>query len=137
MLFWLGGLRSSEVFNGTWLDFRVYEPHCGPGIDLPADCGAFFYPLGPETKMDWVSQMEVLMAYKTLSGYFLGNWYHRALSFRFLGADSDNIFTQADGTAWTSHFFRKHFLYPSLQGQQAVGDPSLRPFRDQIPSKFW
>lgn len=141
LLFWLGWLRSGEVFQGSWDDCRVFEPHQGPQLDLPPGCGAFFYRLQPETKSDRTTRPDVLLAYKTMSGYFLGKWYHRARFYRHLGADHVHIFTHLDGTAWDSLFFRKRFLYPSLHRQRRAGDPYLKPFDGQpgntIEAKFW
>jgi hypothetical protein len=85
------------------------------------------------------------MAYKMLSGYHLGKWFHRALHAAGLNANSrsssERIFTHSDGTPWTSRSFRKKFLYPSLHRQRAAGDPYLRPFDgtpgNTIEAKLW
>ncbi len=84
-------------------------------------------------------------AYKTLSGYHLGKWFHRARTAAGLGANwrhsSECILSHADGTPWTSRYFRKKFLYPSLHHQRSAGDPYLRPFDgtpgNNIEAKFW
>jgi hypothetical protein len=51
------------------------------------------------------------------------------------------VFTQSDGTPWTSKFFCRRFLSPSLQRQRAAGDPYLHPFNgspgNTLEAKFW
>jgi hypothetical protein len=51
------------------------------------------------------------------------------------------VLQQPNGSAWTSHFYRNKFLYPSLYACQASGDAFLKQFngidRPTIPAAFW
>jgi hypothetical protein len=135
LLFWLGWLRSSEVFNLRWEDLECVPPHRGDEYELPRGVGVILARLLPETKSNRVTTADVVMAYKTLSGLHLGKWYHRALSYR--RQHDTHIFCHQTGALWTSRFFRKNFLYPSLLKQQAAGDAYLRPFVNNLEQKFW
>jgi hypothetical protein len=87
----------------------------------------------------------VPMAYKLLSGHHLGKWFHRARRASGLAANWNRctrlIFVTQDGTPWTSKFFCRRYLYPSLHRQRAAGNPYLRPFDgsrgNSIESKMW
>jgi hypothetical protein len=58
-----------------------------------------------------------------------------------LAADYRCIFIHEDGTQWMSGQFRETFLYPSLYGQRAAGNPFLRAFDGSpgmsIEERFW
>jgi hypothetical protein len=145
LLLWLGWLRSAETFGLEWQDLLVIEPEDSATMDLPAGCGMVSSRLAAETKSSRSHRPDVPMAYKTLSGFHLGKWFHRARHAADLGANYrqslDRIFTHSDGTPWTSRFFRKKFLYPSLKRQRQAGDPYLKPFEgspgNTLESKFW
>jgi hypothetical protein len=145
LLLWLGWLRSSEVFGLTWQDFQTIEPEDSAVLDLPVGCGMVSAQLGPETKSSRSHRPDVPMAYKSLSGFHLGKWFHRARQACGFGAayrtSATFVFCQPDGTPWTSKYFRRRFLYPSLHRQRAAGDPYLRPFDgspgNSIEAKFW
>jgi hypothetical protein len=142
---WLGWLRSSETFGLTWADLVVIEPEDSGTVDLPPGCGMVSCRLAPETKSARSHRPDVPMAYKSLSGYHIGKWFHRARHSSGLGANwgqcTSPIFVTQAGTPWTSKFFRRKYLYPSLHRQRAAGDPYLRPFDgspgNTIESKMW
>jgi hypothetical protein len=102
LLFWLGWLRSSKSFGLAWLDMRLIEPRDSATVDLPAGCGLISCRLGPETKSAWTHQLDVPLAYKTLSGLHIGKWFHRARQTAGLGPhwyESDHpIFLHHNGT---------------------------------------
>jgi hypothetical protein len=145
LLLWLGWLRSSETFDLCWSDFDVVEPEDGPTMDLPLGCGVVGVRLGPETKTSRHKPVDMSMAYQTLSGYYIGKWFHRARRSSGIGVDyktcSTRVFTHDSGTPWTSFYYRHEFLYPSLKRQQAAGDAMLLAFDgspgNTIEAKFW
>ena len=145
LLLWLGWLRSSETFDLCWADFDVLEPEDGPSRDLPEGLGVVGVRLGPETKSSRNKPVDMSLAYQTLSGYHIGKWFHRARRSSGVGADyrtcPSRVFVHANGTPWTSYFYRHEFLYPSLQRQRAAGDAMLRAFNatagNTIEAKFW
>lgn len=145
LLLWLGWLRSSECFGLTWSDFRVIEPCDSATVDLPLGCGLLSCRLGPETKSARTHRSDVPLAYKTLSGFHPGKWFHRARRAAGIGPQWRQsprcLFLRPSGAQWTSRFFRERFLYPSLHAQRAAGDPYLRPFDgspgNSIENKLW
>jgi hypothetical protein len=146
-LFWLGWLRSQEGFMTRWSDYDVTEPEDAGRHDLPVGVGVIGCRLRPETKSSRSVTADVVMAYRTISGFKLGLWFHRARRACNLDGNwqdcSRLVFTHATGGRWTSKYFREEFLYPSLYRQQAAGDPYLAPFNGEvgsgnsIPEKFW
>ena len=145
LLLWRGWLRSSEIICVAWCDLLIIEPEDSATFDLPPGCGMVSCRLAAETKSSRSHRPDVPMAYKTLSGYHLGKWFHRARTSSGLGSNwhlsSARILTHANGTPWTSLSFRQQILYPSLHLQRAAGDPYLLPFDgtpgNDIASKFW
>ena len=140
LLLWLGWLRSSEVFQLRWCDVTVVPPHDGPRVDLPLGIGMVGVRLLPETKSQRTRTVDVILAYETVSGYTLGRWIERLITVSHLGPHWSTrlnpVFLTARGSAWSSHFYRQTFLYPSLLRQQAQGDPALRNL-GSIPHAFW
>jgi hypothetical protein len=98
----------------------------------------------PETKSNRTSRPDVIMAYRTLSGYCLGTWLRRARLCSGLGTDWQTchrpLFSHQDGTRWDSSYFRTTYVYPSLRQQQAAGDSYLQAFNgspgNSIEEKF-
>jgi integrase len=78
LFLWLGWLRSSECWDLTWEDLMVIEPADSATVDLPTGCGMVSGRLAPKTKSAWSHRPDVPMAYKLLSGFHLGKWFHRA-----------------------------------------------------------
>ena len=144
LILWLGWLRSAEALGLEWEDIDVITPDNGPSVDLPWGIGAISLRLQPETKTNRTTQADVHMAYTTASGYHLGTWFHRASSCSARahgGRDHSRIFQHADGSPWTSLYYREVFLYPHLRRLQSAGDPYLRPFTggagNSLEDKFW
>ena len=143
LLLWKGWLRSAESFNADESDFRWVVPSRGPMWDLPSGCGCIGLDLLPETKSSRSRRADVIMAWKTVSGLCLGLWLMRMVKLSpHWGKPNAKAFRSPDGHQWTSAYFRKKFLYPSLRRQQAAGDPYLAQFRDDVPGqsiedKFW
>ena len=139
LLFWLGWLRSQEVFDLVWSQVVVIPPSHGPRHDLPRGCGAIMVTLAPETKSNRVSAADVAIACRTYTGFGLGPLVLRlaALDNR-QPVDHRPIFRTLDGQRWTSRYFRDEFLYPLLLAQQPT-DPYLRPFSSEalLRAKFW
>ena len=143
--FWLGWLRSRECFDLRWVDIKVTTPADGPSVDLPPGIGAVFLRLANETKSSRSRRADVVVAYTSKSGLSFGRWHRRAAqAHRVVNSDADHrfIFSDADGTRWTSRSYRERFLYPCLLAQQAAGDAQLRAFDgrtkgNDIPSKYW
>jgi hypothetical protein len=75
----------------------------------------------PETKSERTHCMDVPLAYKTLSGFHIGKWFHSAR--RTTGLKRNwcrsrrPIFLHNNVTRWTSKYFRDWFMYPSLHEQ--------------------
>jgi hypothetical protein len=121
------------------------EPRHGPLVDLPRGCGLVSYRMLPETKSNRTSRPDVIMAYRTLSGYCLGTWLRRARLCSGLGTDWQTchrpLFSHQDGTRWDSSYFRTTYVYPSLRQQQAAGDSYLRAFNgspgNSIEENIW
>jgi hypothetical protein len=101
--------------------------------------------LGPSTKSNQTSRVNVVISYHSMSGLSCGRWLKRAfeaVSGVDMRSDHRYIFCHDDsGLQWTSRFFRKMFLYPALERLRADGDPFLKAFGDQrgntIADKFW
>jgi hypothetical protein len=128
---WLGWLRSWENFNLPWENVNLVEPEDGPTIDLPSRVGVVQYFMRPETKSNPSQVADVAIAGKTMSGYRLSRWVHRARDSSGRGTDWTTdlslVFCHQDGSPWTSEYFRYKYLYPSLDAQRET-DPLLRAF---------
>jgi len=144
--FWLGWLRSSELFNRTFSDVKVVEPVDHASADLPPGVGMITISLGMGTKGRRDLCEDVVIAYTSYSGFHLGRWFHRLRRAFQIGNDWRNnqtpIFLHPSGTTWTSQYFRETFLWPSLGEQQRLGDRYLQAFRGDLPgntiaAKFW
>ena len=125
---WLGWLRSMECFTLTHDDILDVPPHLGASMDLFPGCGLLAYKLLPETKSSRTLAADVIVAYKTMSGFHPGKWWQRLRVFSSVGTST--IFAHPDGTPWTSDYFRQTWLYPSLRRQRAIGDALLKAFDD-------
>lgn len=143
--FWLGWLRSRELFTRTFQDISVIEPHHSATADLPQGCGAINYDLGLESKGRRDLSVDVVMAYRTFAGIRLGRWFHRVRRAHRLGRDwslsSSGLFTHPDGTPWTSRYYHATHLWPALEKQRKAGDAFLAAFDgsagNSIPEKYW
>ncbi len=136
---WLLWLRSRETFDTDWEDIRVVRPGGTPHTTSTADHMGFVgWRLQAETKSERSRRVDTLAAYRTQSGYRYGEWVARARSH---SQGTGPVFAHSNGTRWTSLFFRKKYLYPSLYKQREAGDSLLRVFTNRpgnrIEDKFW
>ena len=143
MVFWTGWTRSAEGLGLEEADATLLEPSEGPKWDLPAGCGCLGFQLLEETKTARSYRADIIVAWTTASGLSPGLWLQRVknLSPRW-GQRKAKIFRHADGSQWTSAYFRHKFFYPSLRRQRAMGDPYLAAYKDDLPGwsleeKFW
>lgn len=145
LCFWLGWLRSMELFARTFEDVRVIEPRHSSTAELPRGCGAVMLDLSLESKGRRDNYVDVVMAYHTFAGFRLGRWFHRARRAHGLGRDwklsPALVFTHPNGRPWDSAYFRKTYLWPSLEEQRRQGDPFLKAFDgspgNTIREKIW
>ena len=137
--FWLGWIRSSEGFDLDWEDTELLHPEDGPRLELPDNCGCLQYRLSPETKANRGRRSDVLLAYRTASGLCIGKWFLRSQYWRL--KSTGPLFCHVNGSRWTSLYFRKTYLYPSLHRQRVAGDKLLAPFDgsrgNHLESRFW
>jgi hypothetical protein len=113
LLLWLGWLRSPEVFGLTWHDLQAIGPGGSAVLDLPVGCGMVLAQVAPEACSHCP---DMPTAYKSLSGFHLGKWFHRTRQACGFGANyfasPTLFFCQPNGTPWMSKYFRWPFLYP-------------------------
>jgi len=131
---WLGWFRSRECLGLAWSDVFALEPAMGPQMDLPTGCGLVSYRLFPETKSDETCRADVLVAYRSMSSYNLGLWFHRA---RRACASSPTLMEP-----YGLPPICKTYLYPCLHRLCKDSDPLLKPFngpsfRNTTKAKFW
>ena len=140
LLLWLGWVRAGEAFSLRWEDITVTAPTDGPLIGLPAGIGVLACRLMPETKTSRSITADVIIAYRTISGYSIGVWATRARQACARAgppvAPHTCIFMTSQGMPWTSRYFRHTHLYPSLTICQQQGDPYLRSILS-ISESFW
>jgi len=139
LVLWLGWLRSSEAFGLTFSSVTSVHPADGPMHDLPRNVGALLLKLQPETKTNRTGTADVLLAYRTVSGFSPGKWFARLHPSKRHA--THRIFVTPTGAQWTSYYFRRTYLYPALELQRLGGDPFLRAFNNtpgnSIQEKFW
>lgn len=129
LLAWLGWLRASEIFNVRMSDVEMIPPPKGAAYNLPPNVGAILLRLLPSTKASRNKQVDVVMAWKTSSGFSLGSWLSKLFTIlRQLKTYSPNcyLFHTSRTAPWTSNYFRTHHLYPLLHLQYLNGDATLR-----------
>jgi hypothetical protein len=112
---------------------RVLHLQCRPTDDLASSL--FAAGLGARLGEEAVPSVALL------DRHVRARWATRARCYAYNGP-ATKIFCHANGTAWTSRYFREKYLYPSLRSQQAAGDALLRAFDslsgpNSIPAKFW
>ena len=143
MIFWTGWVRSAEGLSLEEEDTTLLLPSQGPQWDLPYGCGCIGLQLLPETKKARSYRADVVVAWKTASGLSPGLWLQRVKNLvPDWGRRRNKLFRHEDGSQWTSSYFRKVYLYPSLRRQRALGDPYLQAYKDDVPGwsleeKFW
>jgi hypothetical protein len=128
LLAYLGWLRGGEIFEASPDDVTVTPPVAGPTRGLPPQVGAVEFNLLPETKSDPCRVADIVIAYETLSGFSLGRWMDRLLTFE--PARAGRLFSSRRYPVWTSRIFRTEFAWPLLELMRRSGEPSLAPFTD-------
>jgi hypothetical protein len=136
LIAWLAWLRALETFMLKWRGVHVVPPAAGPSEGLPLGLGVVKCDLQDQTKSSQTHMVDVCIAYATLSGKSLGWWIelYRSLLPTPSLAPSAYLISHADGTPWTSHFFRYTYVYPLLALQSSMGDQYLMKF-DESPGR--
>jgi hypothetical protein len=140
---YLGWLRGQETFGLRWDDVSITLPEDGPTLGLPAGFGIILLQLLDQTKSSQFAIADIVIAFSTASGLSLGRWLQRLRSHLSAQELVSQAFVLAHpgGAAWTSHYYRHHFLYPALHLCRTCGDPFLRTIDDSagntIPERFW
>jgi hypothetical protein len=135
LFFWLGWLRASETFSLRWCDVEHIPPAEAYSRGLPRDLGAFLLKLLESTKSNQTTQVDMILASYTASGFDLGSSFTAAFLQRPAGTcATDLVFRGFYGKQWDSHHFRHVHVYPLLELQRLAGDPYLRPYNGSSPS---
>lgn len=133
---WIYWFRSREAFDSDWESISIGTPHPLDHRDPLRQAGFVKWALN-YTKTHGDKLTSTIGAYTTRSGYRLGIWAERARSFNSVGP----VFCHPSGERWTSLYFRRKYLYPSLYRQQALGDPALETYTmipgNRIEDKYW
>jgi len=141
LVLWLGWLRSSEAFGLTFSSVTCIPSTAGPMHDLPHGVGSLLLKLRPETKTSRTVTADVVVSFSTLSGLSPGKWWLRLRRNHRRPLPSQLIFATDAGIPWSSHYFRREYLYPALLAQRVLGDPFLHALDgspgNAIPDKFW
>lgn len=133
VILWLGWLRGGEAFSVQQNDLRRILPKDGPVWDLPPGVGALLLRmLKDKSNRDY--SFDIVMAYKCLTGLYAGKWLARVEGLDLWDpTSSELLFRHPNGSAWTSHYFRHHFLYPGLRVLQQAGDAFLSRYDGSQP----
>jgi hypothetical protein len=139
----LGWLRACETFGLHWGDIGICRPTDGPTLGLPAGIGCVLFKLLAQTKSEQVRTVDLILAYMSASGLALGPWLEilQSLTPSHQLTPASFLLCHADGTPWTSHYYRHTYIYPALAVLRLLGDPYLSKF-DGSPGKeigqaFW
>ena len=141
-LLWLGWLRGGEAFGISQEDLQRILPREGPAFDLPNGVGALLLRMLKD-KSNREYSFDIVMAYRCLTGFSAGKWLARAEGLGLWDPTSpDLLFRHPSGKAWTSHYYRHHFLYPGLRHLQKEGDVFLAKYDGSRPDltleyAFW
>jgi hypothetical protein len=81
------------------------------------------------TKSDKTVTVNVIIAWRCLSGLSLGKWMTRLDLFE--SEIPGLLFSTRKIPVWTSQHFRSDFAYPILELHRASGEPTLKAFTDQ------
>ena len=130
LFFYLGWLRGGELYHGGVDDLHLTPPADGLTKGLPPGIGVIEFNLLPETKSDPCRTADVVIAWKTLSGFSLGKWLLRLR--RFPSILPGMLFSTAYHPVWTSRIFREEYAWPLLEQQRTLGEPTLRCFSDMV-----
>jgi hypothetical protein len=136
LIFWLGWLRASEAFALRWCDIDHVLPASSASRGLPPNIGALFLKLLESTKSHQTTQVDIILAALTASGFDLGAAFSAAQHQRPPGTpDTDRIFQGSRGKLWDSRYFWHTHVYPLLEQQRLEGDPSLLPYDGSTPAR--
>jgi hypothetical protein len=136
LVFWLGWLRASEAFALRWGNIDHFLPALSASRGLPPSVGALFLKLLESTKSHQTTQVDMILAALTASGFDLGAAFSVAQDQRPAGSQpTDRIFQSARGKLWDSRFFCHTHVYPLLEQQRLEGDPSLLPYDGVTPTR--
>ena len=129
LLAWLGWLRASETFSMRMSDVELVPPGKGECYSFPPNVGGLLLQLLPSTKSSRNKQVDVVIAWRTSSGFQPGYWFSRL--FQILqqlhwNNPSCFLFRTSQNSSWTSNYFRTNHLYPLLHLQYLSGDATLR-----------
>jgi hypothetical protein len=140
---YLGWLRGMDTFGLHWQDLALVLPADGPSIGLPPGCGVVQLTLLEQTKSSQFAKADVVIAYMTAWRLSLGRWICRLQANlpAYALLPGPRILAHPSGAAWTSHYYRHKYLYPTLAVCRALGDPFLRTL-DNTPGntileRFW
>ena len=128
----LGWLRGGECFSLRRRDIVLIPPSEGLSHGLPNGVGAILLKLLPETKSSRTLRADVVIAWTTSSGLFLGRWM--TLLFLLLenlglgGLDERLFQNPTSHRPWDSTEYRYRHLFPLLHVQRQANDPYLSKF---------
>jgi hypothetical protein len=143
---WCAWLRGSEHFGLRFCDVTCTHPDQGATKSLDPNVGCLEERLNPLTKASRTKTADVVIAYCTTSGLTPGVWFERLLQLEGIdgtaAADSELLLCRhSNGSAWSSRYFRSTYLWPALQEQRLMGEPTLQNLDgspgNSIPEKFW
>ena len=144
LLAWLGWLLGGKTFGLDWDGIELTLPSNGAALDLPRGVGALMLRLLEQTKSNRTHAADLPIAFQTYSGLSPGKWIlrlHRAFAADTMDpswwqADKRPLLAHADGSRWTSSYFRQTYLLPLLHQQRMNRDKYLLQFKC-LADAFW
>jgi hypothetical protein len=143
LLAWLAWLRAVETFSVRWGRISIVRPVDGPQEGLPGGMGIIKVDLQAQTKSSQTRTADMVIAYTTASDKSLGWWLEelRELIPLPMLLPDNYALCHADGSPWTSHYFRHKHVYPLLSLQRSLGDAYLVKFDESVGKglipNFW
>ena len=140
VLSWLAATRGGETFSlqRDWM--KVTRPEEGPSLGLPLGIGVIEGRLSAETKSSPNKVAEITIAYECASGLEPGKWLERLLAFPDTHGNN-MLFSSDEQAVWDSRYFRHNYLWPLLEVQRLMGEPTLKAFNttegQRIKDKIW
>ena len=122
-------LRSSENVSMCMADVEMVPPDQGECYNLPSNVGALLFQLLPSAKSSRNKQVDVVIAWKTASGFRPGYWFARLFHILHKLNWSDPacfLFRTSTKSPWNSNDFRTNHLYPLLHLQYLNSEATLR-----------
>jgi len=140
VLSWLAATRGGETFSLKRDCITITQPEEGPTLGLPLGIGVIEGRLSAETKSSPNKVAEITIVYECSSGLEPGKWLERVLAFPDTHGNNA-LFSSDDKAEWDSLYFRHNYLWPLLEVQQLMGEPTLKAFTttkgQQIKDKIW